>query len=178
MSSNKGSSSTAEQQKTVLRIKALTWIRDSHGLFDYETFQLVKNSLSVSSECTLVRRGMEVGILAASAADVDATVGAIQFRDSNFRPTVDKYYIQSTSQLAVRDNPLDQLWLVAKGAMAQRVALQERNAQKVILKRGDVIKLGRVVLRVRSLKFGGKELSGGSCENEERDVREIKAADE
>eukprot|EP00826_Nyctotherus_ovalis_P013299 TRINITY_DN13575_c0_g1_i6.p1 TRINITY_DN13575_c0_g1~~TRINITY_DN13575_c0_g1_i6.p1 ORF type:complete len:199 (+),score=36.83 TRINITY_DN13575_c0_g1_i6:70-666(+) len=180
MSSNKNSSSTAEQQKTVLRIKALTWMRDSHGLFDYETLQAVKNSLSVSSECTLIRRGTEVSILDSSTVDSYSTVGTIQLRNSNSSPTLDKYYIQSASKLTVRDNPLDKLWLVAEGresGATQRIALQERNARIVMLKRGDVVKLGRVVLRVRDLRFGGKELRRENCEDG-CDVQEAKAAAE
>lgn len=43
-----------------LTVKALTWLRDSHGLFDYETFQLVKNTLKVEGNCLIVRRGDEV----------------------------------------------------------------------------------------------------------------------
>jgi len=45
-----------------LNVKALTWLRDSHGLFDYESFQLVKNTLKAEGNSTIVRYGDEVSL--------------------------------------------------------------------------------------------------------------------
>lgn len=54
--------STKKNQST-LTIKALTWLRDSHGLFDYESFQLNKNTLKITGPCTIGRCGDEIRVL-------------------------------------------------------------------------------------------------------------------
>lgn len=79
----KVSNSNSSQQKTVLSVKALTWLRDSHGLFDYETFQLTKNSLNVSSDCNLIRCGNEVRTLSCPALGEFETIGKLQIREGN-----------------------------------------------------------------------------------------------
>lgn len=39
--------------------------------------------------------------------------------------------------------------------MVKRIAEHPNNKQEILLKRGDVIKLGRAILRVRDLKLNG-----------------------
>lgn len=73
-----------------------------------------------------------------------------------------KYYIESCSKLDICDDPLDKLWLVIKSqqdSSIKRITDNPNNDQVVILKRGDVIKLGRAILKVRDLKFGDKYIS-------------------
>lgn len=72
----KGLNPTSEQPKTALNVKALTWLRDSHGLFDYESFQLTKNSLNICSPCSLIRSDGEVRML--SCPTLDPTLGDIE----------------------------------------------------------------------------------------------------
>eukprot|EP00826_Nyctotherus_ovalis_P051292 TRINITY_DN6402_c0_g1_i8.p3 TRINITY_DN6402_c0_g1~~TRINITY_DN6402_c0_g1_i8.p3 ORF type:complete len:105 (+),score=8.15 TRINITY_DN6402_c0_g1_i8:178-492(+) len=54
-----------------LSLKALTWIRDNHGLFDYETLELNKNTLEMRGSSRLVRCGYNVG----TEGEVDASSG-------------------------------------------------------------------------------------------------------
>jgi len=51
---------TSNIPATILSVKALTWLRDSHGLFDYESFQLTKNTLKIENGCIIARLGTEV----------------------------------------------------------------------------------------------------------------------
>jgi hypothetical protein len=46
----------------ILNVKALTWFRDSHGLFDYESFQLTKNTLKIEGDSTIIRYGDELSV--------------------------------------------------------------------------------------------------------------------
>lgn len=43
-----------------LSIKSKTWIRDSHGLFDYESDTVMENYLIIEYPTTIVRRGDEI----------------------------------------------------------------------------------------------------------------------
>lgn len=44
----------------IIGVKALTWTRISHGLFDYESKQLQKKTLEVKKDCEIVRSEHEV----------------------------------------------------------------------------------------------------------------------
>lgn len=44
-------------------------MRDSHGLFDYESFQLTKNTLRAESDCIIGRFGTEVRLLSLKEAE-------------------------------------------------------------------------------------------------------------
>ncbi len=50
-------------------LKALTWQRESHGLFDYESSSIRKKDLKIEKPCLIVRQNDTVEIL-----DVDANV--------------------------------------------------------------------------------------------------------
>lgn len=41
-------------------MKGITWSRDSHGLFDYESRHLTKKTLKASNEALIVRSGNEL----------------------------------------------------------------------------------------------------------------------
>lgn len=56
---------------SALSLKALTWIRDNHGLFDYETLELNKNTLEIKSDCKLIRYGYNIGVF----GEVDTSEG-------------------------------------------------------------------------------------------------------
>ena len=40
--------------------KTCTWARDSHGLYDYESRNVTKNTIKITSSCRLYRQGNEV----------------------------------------------------------------------------------------------------------------------
>ena len=64
-----------------LNIRALTWTRDSHGLFDYETFQLLKNTIKTNTNCVLARYGAEVKVLEKEQSELINKIGTIRIRD-------------------------------------------------------------------------------------------------
>jgi len=43
-------------------MKGITWSRDSHGLFDYESRHLTKKTLKASYEAMIMRSGNELSI--------------------------------------------------------------------------------------------------------------------
>ena len=50
-------------------MKGITWARDSHGLFDYESRSLSKNNLKSTKPVTLRRTNNEVELVEYGAAD-------------------------------------------------------------------------------------------------------------
>lgn len=45
-----------------LQIKALTWMKDSYGLFDYESLQLNKNTIAIEENTVLGRSESAVSV--------------------------------------------------------------------------------------------------------------------
>lgn len=43
-------------------MKGITWSRDSHGLFDYESRHLTKKTLKASTEAMIMRSGNELSL--------------------------------------------------------------------------------------------------------------------
>jgi len=41
-------------------MKGITWSRDSHGLFDYESRHLTKNTMKANCDMQLSRKGNEI----------------------------------------------------------------------------------------------------------------------
>jgi hypothetical protein len=44
-------------------LRAVTWMRDSHGLFDYESKSITKKSLKTSSQGKIVRNANEIELI-------------------------------------------------------------------------------------------------------------------
>ena len=44
-------------------MKGITWGRDSHGLFDYESRHLTKNTMKSSNSSRIVRKGNELELV-------------------------------------------------------------------------------------------------------------------
>ena len=64
-----------QKNQSTLTIKALTWLRDSHGLFDYESFQLNKNTLKIDGPCVIGRCGDEIRLLTEAEAATPSSGG-------------------------------------------------------------------------------------------------------
>lgn len=41
-------------------MKGITWSRDSHGLFDYESRHLTKNTMKTNKQSQLIRKNNEI----------------------------------------------------------------------------------------------------------------------
>jgi hypothetical protein len=51
---------TQSEQKEVLLMRIVTWLRDSHALFDYESRQIQKRNLKIENSCNFLRNRDEV----------------------------------------------------------------------------------------------------------------------
>jgi len=44
-------------------MKGITWARDSHGLFDYESSHLSKKTMKASAPTTIIRKGNDIDLV-------------------------------------------------------------------------------------------------------------------
>eukprot|EP00742_Colponemidia_sp_Colp-10_P000398 GILJ01000436.1.p1 GENE.GILJ01000436.1~~GILJ01000436.1.p1 ORF type:complete len:419 (-),score=28.51 GILJ01000436.1:210-1466(-) len=124
-------------------LKAMTWARDSHGLFDYESRHVAKQNLRTSQSGRIVRSGNDLQVVsdfAPDPADSSRTLARLSYKDGNF------YVGQGDRQNATgQGSAPEKLWLVVR-------SLRATNGVKGYgLQEGDIIKLGRVKLRVKEI---------------------------
>eukprot|EP01017_Pseudomicrothorax_dubius_P026358 TRINITY_DN2937_c0_g2_i5.p1 TRINITY_DN2937_c0_g2~~TRINITY_DN2937_c0_g2_i5.p1 ORF type:complete len:301 (+),score=38.02 TRINITY_DN2937_c0_g2_i5:62-904(+) len=120
-------------------------IRDrSHGLFDYSSSSVTRKELKTTSSAALVRMKNEVKMIA------DAARGRGKAMTShNLTPLAvisisdDAVFIDKRSEEAISP-----LWIVARSVP---LSSEEKG---VVLRQGDVFRLGRVVFVVRELRAG------------------------
>ena len=53
-----------------LKLKTITWKKDSLGLFDFETHQVVKSNITLDREAVLVRTGVVVRLMDLNRVDL------------------------------------------------------------------------------------------------------------
>eukprot|EP00826_Nyctotherus_ovalis_P060092 TRINITY_DN8406_c0_g1_i7.p1 TRINITY_DN8406_c0_g1~~TRINITY_DN8406_c0_g1_i7.p1 ORF type:complete len:170 (+),score=16.35 TRINITY_DN8406_c0_g1_i7:180-689(+) len=144
-------------------VKALTWLRDSHGLFDYESFQLVKNTLQVEGDCLIVRRGDEVrAVKKHEAGYEDERLASVACLNGG------GFCVSAASLKTIYEDPEDKVWIVVKSMQAKsskRISHGENTDFEAVLCRGDTIKLGRICFRVTDLQFNGASPSIKECKD-------------
>mgnify|MGYP002475727197 FL=1 len=106
-------------------LQTLTWGRESHGLFDYESRSTHEKKLKASGDCKLIRTENEVEII----------------KDEELRPEAQVLasFTQTSSGYFLAPQEPGSLWLVVK------------SLQNFVLSEGAIIKLGRVKYRVKEL---------------------------
>lgn len=152
-----------EKSLKKLVIKTSTWNRDSHGLFDYESNNVVKKNIKTSNNCMLIREGNDVQI-----APENATL-----RSENARPIMnvisrDGEFTLTQSRPAEQDDlsfdeeneedflqSLQQdsnckLWLVIR-------YLNQGNSRGYKIMGGETIKLGRVKFIIKEVRCRANE---------------------
>eukprot|EP00923_Selenidium_pygospionis_P037970 GHVN01066421.1.p1 GENE.GHVN01066421.1~~GHVN01066421.1.p1 ORF type:complete len:760 (-),score=78.87 GHVN01066421.1:2745-5024(-) len=134
-------------QASQLEMETITWSRDSHELFDYETKVVAKKKFSVTTSNKVFRRGPDVSMEADGTpwpADADYLLSVrapLHGGDYMVCPA------DRMPGMGVDVQP-KKLWLIVKDLKERRHPLQV----------GDMIKLGRFKLRVKQLVKSGDTL--------------------
>mmetsp|Transcript_11329 Transcript_11329/g.22275 ORF Transcript_11329/g.22275 Transcript_11329/m.22275 type:complete len:343 (+) Transcript_11329:29-1057(+) len=141
----------------ILSMSASTWKRDSHNLFDYESAEISKQDMLVSSSCYLLRIDNAVTIVQ-DLSTIDEIAQAQKL--ARVTKTSQGFFISSCEDLGG-----EPLWLVIREL--------EGNAQGFQLMSGSVLKLGRVKLVMRELENEHEVLSTENSSDEEEDDEKI-----
>jgi hypothetical protein len=112
-----------------LRIKSKTWNRESHGLFDYDTNQLSKSILKVPCSGSLIRENSDIQFLPENSSPISATLLQLLALEDSF------------IIYPAKNEPVS--LVISKTSQYSRKGFK--------LSTGDVLKLGRVKLKVRSI---------------------------
>lgn len=109
-------------------IKSVTWSRDSHGLYDYESRNVHKKVINLTYSCQLLREGTEIKQIQ-SAPLTSTSICNVSLEESDF-------FLNSTSE---------PLWLVAR-------TMKNKHGPGFVLTEGNIIKLGRICFKVTMLR--------------------------
>ena len=118
--------------KASLEITASTWSRETHGLFDYENKTLHRNFFNVSESCKVFRLKDDCYLNEADDNIGSSLLLGIEKKNTEYQVTL------------MDDNISNKMWLVIKD-------LKKRSSLGYKLKERDLIKIGRVKLRVQRI---------------------------
>jgi len=137
-------------QKRFVKIVAYTWVKDSGGLFDYESNHLFTSKFKLSGSAQFFRKDNNIYMLETSSnSPSQPTTYPHDFlfeinTESNVESvTPDRYFITSKNSLSSSSKIMD---LVVRGIKKDCMPAGYE------LKVGDIIKFGRVKFLVREIK--------------------------
>lgn len=130
---------TPVEPKEVLLMRIVTWLRDSHALFDYESRQIHKKNLKIDNSCKFLRNKDDVKTVGINHKvdedpDTKTLFSLIKEEDGS-------YFIDTEKK-----NNTDKLWLVV------RAMKNDTRKLSYELKKSDIIKLGRIQFRVKDIQ--------------------------
>ena len=126
-----------------------TWVRDSHGLFDYESNEITKKVLVTHLNRYLIRvnRTGEVRIISDKERAYENPNDITTLIKITPTPYAQVFSIESCSDNDIYEDSSNKLWLVLRN-LKKNGLLEDYK-----LKRGDIIKLGRVHIMVKDYKI-------------------------
>jgi len=101
-------------QEPVVFFRAVSWLRDSHGLFDYESRNIVKMSLKTQSQGQIIRNEDQIDF-----AKPDHVIDTIQHPNGRslcqLKKDTEGYYLDhAIGTQNGEEESVDRLWLVAR----------------------------------------------------------------
>lgn len=151
-------------------MKGITWSRDSHGLFDYESRHLTKKTLKSDKTMMLMRSGHELQLI-----PYDAEIAFQKQVKDNINLPDDKallkivnrnniFYLESASY---QHHPDDVAKLTDQGGKANLLSQEsmylvvrslKHNTEKVdyVIQERDILRIGRVKFAVKEIGYANK----------------------
>jgi len=136
-----------------LNIKASTWNRDSYNLYDYESRSTTKSNITVKETSCLYRHGRQItSYVPTNLPQENQTKLLIQLLKH------ENHFLLISPSQAPSSQAEEELWLCIKGMKVPQ--------NKYRLGEGDIIRLGRVQMRV-------KEVKGYSMSSKQNEVQAL-----
>ena len=115
-------------------LRALTWSRDSHGLFDFESKHINKQHLTLDRSSSIHRFENDVGLTTDSPQPPSGSSNLCRI---SFSPALHTFSVSPTDS--------EEMWLVV------RTVLRKDGHKGYTLSQGDILKLGRIKYKVKEL---------------------------
>ena len=122
-------------------LRAVTWGRESHGLFDYESRNIQKKNLRLNVSGKIVREQTTVDV-----TSINKELNEEQKALVNIVREEDKYYLDQPQTQGQLVEPGDRQWLVVRSLKTPDGKIDYK------IQPHDIVKLGRVKFRVKEFK--------------------------
>ncbi len=147
--------------KNNLHITSLTWAKDSNELFDYESQEVTKQEFNISSPCSFFRNKNQIDY---QGKDLNETLNPIQQGESLFyidNSSTEFFFnphsLTINSNLEEKKTEKEKTWITLKNYKNKKY-----KNNTYILNPGDMIKFGRVILKIREINLEGKNKGNGN----------------
>jgi len=135
----------------IVLMKAQTWDRESHGLYDYESRRVQKLEHKTECEGIMIRSKDNVEFLDTDGnfdPEEDTKLFKLKKKAAS-NGSIEKFYVSPFND----NQPNDRLWLVIR-------SLKEG----YIIKKHDILKLGRMKFKVKEFKTANEFFEGDHLE--------------
>lgn len=134
-----------------------TWIRDSHGLFDYENDHLFSRKFRLNSSGYLTRKKGDVNFYQDEKQD-EQTLAQVDLNNMTIKSTRIQFNLPINNQTLI--DLQEQVWYVVKQSDDVQDGIMRRfySNYEYELKENDIIKLGRIKFVVKKLSIVGHEI--------------------
>ena len=155
----------SDKEKSKFQIFTKTWVRDSHGLFDYESPTINSNIFNPISNGFLYR--VDNKVIFTNELKQNSSEGQQPLASLTINPKNDQDIILSTKilkNLPVNNQTLtdlqEQIWYVVESNSLTANIKPNRFYSNFTyeLKKNDIIKLGRIKYLVKEINIVGKEV--------------------
>lgn len=124
-------------------MKAITWNRDSSGLFDYESASYTKSKISVVHDSYIIRLNDKIAAVPLSA---QLDIGENTKFLTAITKTTRNFYMNPSLSYSVKEPGFEKSW----------VAIKYLKTPEYLLSEGDTIRLGKIKLKVKEI-HGAKQ---------------------
>eukprot|EP01017_Pseudomicrothorax_dubius_P038859 TRINITY_DN588_c0_g1_i10.p1 TRINITY_DN588_c0_g1~~TRINITY_DN588_c0_g1_i10.p1 ORF type:complete len:527 (-),score=115.43 TRINITY_DN588_c0_g1_i10:161-1741(-) len=132
----------------IIELKAVTWNKDSHGLFDYESKSLDIKKFYVEGQSNIIRNGEEIQVVADKVSDAtEARNIGRKLLSISSRGNIgeERFFIDPTG-LQFEEGKFNEVYLIVRS-----LKNSEGQQKGFPLEVGQVMKLGRMEFRVVEL---------------------------
>ena len=135
-----------------LKISAKTWLRNKYDLIDYDSSILVKESLNIKNSQYIYREYNDIyskSELISNDGDIEKLMRINVHQnelDTFFELERNKYGVDETDNIVTQNSS----WFVLKPSMT------DERMNKYKLNAGEIIKIGRITMRIRDIVFEGR----------------------
>ena len=147
--------------KNKLHITSFTWSKESNELFDYESQEVTKQEFNISSPCSFFRNKNQIDY---QGKDLNETLNPIQQGESLFyidNSSTEFFFnphsLTINSNLEEKKTEKEKTWITLKNYKNKKY-----KNNTYILNPGDMIKFGRVILKIREINLEGKNKGNGN----------------
>ena len=172
---NQGSNQTRSKSvNQFVEVKAVTWNKDSHGLFDYENSYYDMKKFQIYSSSTLLRQANEIQVQIKTGMDIETNENSEHLLSiTKTKNSNDKFVIDydKENELAQINKPT---YLIVRSLKCK----DGKSQRGYCLQPGNIMKLGRVEYKIVEIKNNEKcERVENQMDAYDQQVRQIFDAD-